>query len=176
MVNVSWNDAVAFCEWLSSKEGEGAYRLPTEAEWEYACRAGTTTRYCTGDDPEGLAAVGNAADGTLKARYPDWKYATIAAQGRLYPRGPGEAATTRTLRGFRHARECLGVVADWYGEEYYAKSPIGDPTGPDSGDLRVLRGGSWDRRAVRCPFCLFAAGSSRATGVTSQGSGGCRTQ
>ena len=71
VVNVSWNDAVAFIAWLSRKEGK-TYRLPTEAEWEYACRAGTTTRYSCGDDPEGLAAVGNVADGTAKEKYPDW--------------------------------------------------------------------------------------------------------
>ena len=61
VVNVSWNDAVAFCKWLSKMEGK-TYRLPTEAEWEYACRAGTTTRYYNGDDPETLAKVGNVAD------------------------------------------------------------------------------------------------------------------
>src|SRR5208282_1582993 len=61
VVNVSWNDAIAFCQWLSRKEGS-TYRLPTEAEWEYACRAGTTTRYSSGDDPEMLAEVGNVAD------------------------------------------------------------------------------------------------------------------
>ena len=61
VVNVSWNDAVAFCQWLSKKEDK-TYRLPTEAEWEYACRAGTTTRYWSGDDPETLAKAGNVAD------------------------------------------------------------------------------------------------------------------
>ena len=61
VVCVSWNDATAFCKWLSHKEGK-TYRLPTEAEWEYACRAGTTTRYSSGDDPETLAKVGKVAD------------------------------------------------------------------------------------------------------------------
>ncbi len=66
VVNVSWNDAVEYCKWLSKKEGK-TYRLPTEAEWEYACRAGTTTRYYSGDDPETLAKVGNVADAAAKA-------------------------------------------------------------------------------------------------------------
>ena len=72
MVNVSWNDAMAFCKWLSRKESK-TYRLPTEAEWEYACRAGTTTRYYSGDDPETLAKVGNVADAAAKAKFPDWE-------------------------------------------------------------------------------------------------------
>ena len=69
VVNVSWNDAVAFCQWLSRKEGK-TFRLPTEAEWEYACRAGTTTHYYSGDDPETLAKVGNIADAAVKAKFP----------------------------------------------------------------------------------------------------------
>ena len=69
VVEVCWDDAVAFCGWLSRKEGK-KYRLPTEAEWEYACRAGTQTRYYNGDDPEKLAEVGNVADGCLKQKWP----------------------------------------------------------------------------------------------------------
>ena len=80
VVNVSWNDAVAFAEWLGKKEGK-TYRLPTEAEWEYACRAGTTTRYFCGDDPEALAEVGNVADATAREKYPDWKTPSRCAMG-----------------------------------------------------------------------------------------------
>ena len=83
VVNVSWNDAVAFCKWLSGKEGK-AYRLPTEAEWEYSCRAGTTTRYYSGDDPETLAKVGNVADATFKAKFPNRKYAIKASDGYVF--------------------------------------------------------------------------------------------
>jgi formylglycine-generating enzyme required for sulfatase activity len=83
VVNVSWNDAMAFCKWLSKKENN-TYRLPTEAEWEYACRAGTTTRYYSGDDPETLAKVGNVADETLKAKFPDWEYAIKANDGYVF--------------------------------------------------------------------------------------------
>ena len=69
VVNVSWNDAVEFCKWLSKKESK-TYRLPTEAEWEYACRAGTTTRYYSGDGPETLAKVGNVADASRQGAVP----------------------------------------------------------------------------------------------------------
>ena len=83
VVNVSWNDAVAFAEWLGRKEGR-TYRLPTEAEWEYACRAGTTTLYFPGDDAEALAEVGNVADATAREKYPDWTYAIAVRDGFVY--------------------------------------------------------------------------------------------
>jgi formylglycine-generating enzyme required for sulfatase activity len=70
VVNVSWNDAVAFCGWLTEKEGR-RYDLPTEEEWEYACRAGSTTAYSFGDDPRSLWAVANIADLSLKKKVPD---------------------------------------------------------------------------------------------------------
>ena len=89
MVNVSWNDAVAFCKWLSQKEGK-TYRLPTEAQWEYACRAGTTTRYYSGDDPETLAKVANVADATFKAKFPDWKSTIKASDGYVFTAPVGQ--------------------------------------------------------------------------------------
>ena len=66
---VSWKDAVAFCDWLSRKEGK-KYRLPTEAEWKYASRAGTSTRFHTGNDPEELIGFANAADADRAAEFP----------------------------------------------------------------------------------------------------------
>ncbi len=68
---VSWNDATDFCRWLSKKDGR-TYRLPTEAEWEYACRAGSDSLYSFGDDPESLTVAGNVADASAKARFPNW--------------------------------------------------------------------------------------------------------
>ena len=69
VVAVSWRDAQAFCSWLSKQEGQ-RYRLPTEAEWEYACRAGTTTWYSWGNDPDQAYSHANVADGALEAAQP----------------------------------------------------------------------------------------------------------
>ena len=140
VVCVSWNDAAEFCKWLAGKEGK-EYRLPTEAEWEYACRAGTTTQYSCGDDPEKLAEVANIADATAKAKL-NLKYAIRASDGYVF---------TSPVGGFR--ANAFGLYdmhgnawqwcADWYGEDYYTVSPPADPPGPSSGASRVLRGGSW---------------------------------
>ncbi len=142
VVCVSWNDAVAFCDWLSKKEGK-TYRLPTEAEWEYACRAGTTTRYYNGDDPEGLANVANVADATYKAKVPNaaaWGikasdgYAFTSPVGRFKPNAFG----LYDMHG-----NAIQWCADWYGGDYYEKSGVDDPKGPGMGSCRVCRGSCW---------------------------------
>jgi len=141
VVNVSWNDAVAFCQWLTRKEGK-THRLPTEAEWEYACRAGTRTRYAGGDEPEGLAQVGNVADASAKIRFPDW--ATIAASDSYVFTAPVGRFRPNPFGLYDMQGNVWEWCADWYGAEYYAASAAGDPKGPDAGEYRVIRGGSWN--------------------------------
>ncbi len=141
VVNVSWNDAVAFCKWLSKKEGK-TYRLPTEAEWEYACRAGTTTRYYSGDDPETLAKVGNVADAAAKAQFPHWTWTIKANDGYVFTAPVGKFKPNAFGLYDMHGN-AWQWCADWWGEDYYGKSPADDPKGPASGYGRVRRGGSW---------------------------------
>ena len=167
MVNVSWNDAVAFCKWLSKKEGK-TYRLPTEAEWEYACRAGTTTRYYSGDDPETLAKVGNVADAAAKAKFPDWKYTIKANDGYVFTAPVGKFKPNAFGLYDMHGN-AWQWCADWYGAEYYAASPADDPTGPDSGNGRVLRGGSWNDRPYYSRSA-FRYWTRRTSGTSTQAS------
>lgn len=147
---MSWNDAVAFCEWLSRKEGR-TYRLPTEAEWEYACRAGTTTAYQHGDDPEDLVLVGNVADGTFKAfkaKFP--QRTTINARDDYIFTAPVGKFRPNDF-GLHDMHGNVGEwCADWYDAKYYANSPSADPAGPSSGAFRVCRGGSWNIAAGGC--------------------------
>lgn len=149
VVNVSWNDAQAFCRWLGKRENR-TYRLPTEAEWEYAARAGTTTKYVHGIDPEGLAAIGNVADGTFKGKGPAESthgidssdgYVFTAPVGKFAPNAFGLYDTTGNVGEW---------CADWYGHDVYRRATSIDPTGPTTGTSRVLRGGSWNDAAASC--------------------------
>ncbi|GIW80547.1 MAG: hypothetical protein KatS3mg105_2354 [Gemmatales bacterium] len=131
---VSWNDANEFCKKLSAlvdekKEGR-IYRLPTEAEWEYACRAGTITRYNVGD--------------TLTP-----KQANYASTGLLRTTTVGSYAANGFALCDMHGN-VWEWCADWYGAQYYAESPKEDPKGPESGNYRVLRGGCWFNKDENC--------------------------
>lgn len=125
--NVSWDDAVAFCRKLSAKEGR-TYRLPTEAEWEYACRAGTTTPFYTGETIGTTQSNHNGDKKTMPV-------------GSFSPNDFG-------------LYDMHGNVSewcqDWFDEDYYATSPTTNPQGPSTGIFRVLRGGNWQCTVTQC--------------------------
>ncbi len=138
-MGLTWNDAVKFCAWLSAKEGK-TYRLPTEAEWEYACRASTTTLFHTGD--------------ALPAGFHQWP-ADIGLRDRFFPesklppefRAKSEKLTLRVAQTPANAwglHDMHGNVsewcADWYGP--YEAGEQTDSLGRNDGDFRVIRGGS----------------------------------
>lgn len=143
VTQVSWNDAVAFCNWLSEQEKREpsympdgvswmlvaqpqGYRLPTEAEWEYACRVGTTTQYSFGDDWK---------------EHDKFGWSNTKANGR--PRGVGHLPANPFGLYDMHGNvsECCH---DWHDGKWYAQSPSDDPRGPlRASSRRVYRGGSW---------------------------------
>ena len=140
VVNVSWDDARNFCRHLSAQAKEKAagnvYRLPTEAEWEYACRAGTTTTYSCGDDRSHLAEYAWFSDKTLSTR-----------AGLESPQAVGKKKPNAWC-----LYDMLGNVSEWchdgYGE--YSKATLIDPTGASTELYRIYRGGSYISGAIQC--------------------------
>ena len=128
---VSWHGAQGFCKKLSEREGR-IYRLPTEAEWEYACRAGSTGRYCFGEADAQLHVYGWALG---------WSGDSFHPVGQKRPNAWGLFDMHGNLWEW---------CQDWHEEDYYAHSPSVDPTGPDSGSARALRGGSWVNSPWHC--------------------------
>jgi len=140
-----------FCKWLGRKESNTC-RLPTEAEWEYACRAGTTTRYSHGDDSEGSAKVGNVADAAFEAQFPELKGVIKASDGYAYT-SPAGSFLPNPFGLYDMHGHVWEWCADWYDPAYYAASPEADPAGPAAGEKHVFRGGScrsnaWISRAA----------------------------
>jgi len=150
VVNVSWDDAKAFSKWLSDKKGNN-FRLPTEAEWEYACRAGTKTSRFWGDNPEDACKYANVYDITSK-RVSKFKWANHKCDD-----GYGNTSPVGSFNPNKFGiYDMLGNVyewcEEWHGKDYYKKSPKHNPKGPSNGSYRVLRGGSWGDSpwGVRC--------------------------
>jgi formylglycine-generating enzyme required for sulfatase activity len=124
--NVSWEHCQKFVARLKEKAGQGmTCRLPTEAEWEYACRAGSRATYCFGDDDLGLG---------------EYAWYTRNSEKKTHPVGQKKPNAWGLYDMHGNVWEWC---ADWYDARYYGKSPGKDPQGPASGDYRVLRGASW---------------------------------
>ncbi len=132
---VSWTDAAAFCAKLSSQPDEQSagrvYRLPREAEWEYACRAGEATAFAFGATltagQANFAHEGSAGKTKQVARFPSNNFGLFDMHGNVWE-----------------------WCSDWYGEDYYKSSPSRDPQGPAQGKFRVARGGCWRSHAATC--------------------------
>jgi sulfatase modifying factor 1 len=144
VVCVSRTDALAFLGWLNDQEKNQSrgYRLPTEAEWEYACRAGTRGLYGESDDPESLVRIANVADASLKKIMPD--VTCIASNdGHTYTSPVGSFAHN----GW-HLYDMIGNVwewcDDWYDASFYKSAPKEDPRNVKEASHRVIRGGAWD--------------------------------
>ncbi|MGA2256022.1 MAG: formylglycine-generating enzyme family protein [Thermoguttaceae bacterium] len=135
---VTWNDCQKFLEKLNAKIGtqRGKFVLPTEAQWEYACRAGSTTRYCFGDDEAGLG-----------------EYAWYSANSDMKTHPVGEKKPNAWGLYDMHGN-VWEWCADWHDGGYYANSPTDDPTGPATGSSRVFRGGGWHYPAGFCRSAL----------------------
>lgn len=135
VVSVSWADAQAYCRWAGK-------RPPTEAEFEYATRAGTKTKYWWGDGHPGSRPVANVADESLKRQYSNWAIMTGYDDGYVHaaPVGSFEANPFGLHDMTGNVSEW---TADWYDEQYYKNSSRKNPQGPSKRDYKVVRGGSW---------------------------------
>ena len=166
VVGVSWHDAVAYCEWASD-------RLPTEAEWEYAARGEHGNIYPWGDEFDG--SLVNFCDTNCERNWADEDFDDGYIQTASVGSFPDGASWCDVLDMAGNVWEW---VADWYDSEYYERSPAENPTGPETGEYRVVRGGSWINynRSVRSAFRSWYLPSNsiynngfRCVAVTPQG-------
>jgi formylglycine-generating enzyme required for sulfatase activity len=131
---VNWDRCQAFLGRLNQQYARagGTFRLPTEGEWEYACRAGSSTRWCFGDQ-----------EGSLE----DYAWCVTNSGSSTHPVGQKRPNAWGLYDMHGNVWEWC---SDWYDVEYYGESPRNDPTGPSSASYRVCRGGGWDGRARFC--------------------------
>lgn len=142
VLNVTYKDAVAMAQWLGEEEGV-TYRLPSEAEWEYACRSGSNTQYPNGNDPNGLLEIANVFDQDAAKNWPRWREFALDGSDEFSFTAPVGSFAPNAFGVYDMLGNAWEWVADWYGESQYSQSPIDDPHGPDTGGVRVRRGGSW---------------------------------
>ena len=136
VVNVSWNDAQAFCKWLSKTEQRN-YRLPSEAEWELAARGGTGTYFASGDTPADLKGFANVADSALARQFPDIPWSTSFDDGYPYLAPVGKFKANAYGLFDMH-----GNAAEWCQDRFSFLQPLGiEPEGDET--MHVLRGGNW---------------------------------
>jgi len=146
VVLVSWNDADAYISWLNKNSRE-TYRLPTEAEWEYACRAGSSTEFFWGDDTAGGQGYLNAADETPSPEGGTWNWKFPFKDGYYFPAPVGRFKPNPWGLHDMHGN-VLEWCQNWYGD--YPTGAVTDPQGAASGQYRVCRGGSWDSYPGLC--------------------------
>jgi sulfatase modifying factor 1 len=157
VLNVNWFDADAFCRWLRKKEGR-AYRLPTEAEWEYACRAGTKTRFVEGQSTTALRRIANVQDESLAEKEPRFSNSKESSYLRRPVPWDDEYPFSAPVGSFEPNRfglyDMLGNAAewcsDWYAADQYRRGPVVDPHGPKNGKGRVVRGGAFLHQPRHC--------------------------
>lgn len=154
VVQVSWNDAMAYIEWLNRRAGK-RFRLPTEAEWEYAARnGGKRYKYSWGNN--------NKAEDSLNQQHYQ-KFQILDGDDRYVYTSPVGSFEANELGLYDMTGNVSEWCSDWYGENYYVKSSKQNPQGPSIGESRILRGGSChcEPRFARTSLRLTRAQSFR---------------
>ncbi|KQP38829.1 formylglycine-generating enzyme family protein [Pseudorhodoferax sp. Leaf274] len=161
VVNVTWNDAQALAQWLSRTEGR-RYRLPTEAEWEYACRAGQSGAEPT---PASLQGAANVFDRDAAVHWPKWAGQAFAFSDGFAFTAPVGSFAPNAFGVYDMVGNVWEWTADWHADDYYAHAPLDDTQGPADGEVKVRRGGSWHTWPLyaRCGFRNWNTPETRYT-------------
>ena len=140
VINVNWEDAQQYVGWQSATTGQ-SYRLPSEAEWEYAARAGTTTRYFWGDDADAGCTFANGADETANKENPGWS--VMSCDDGYYRTAPAGSFRANRFGLFDMYGNVWEWVEDRWHDTYEGAPNDGSPWVGGKNSARVLRGGSW---------------------------------
>ncbi|MBF0193355.1 MAG: SUMF1/EgtB/PvdO family nonheme iron enzyme [Magnetococcales bacterium] len=141
-VYVSWEDSKKFADWMT-KHSRGTYRLPTEAEWEYAARAGLQTDSYWGKAEDEACQHGNFLDPLTKDKFA-WSWQEFQCEDDYFVTAPVGKFTSNRFGLHDMLGNACEWVSDWYDEHYYAKSQRNKPKGPERGFFKVSRGGCWN--------------------------------